>query len=122
MFIILLPNARTCISVQMFSNSNLSQLCYIGGEKEFIPLGTLVKLLRDIPFLMLGDANTPSSLGCYNYIIDSSIAGISNILLFAALGFFDPTLAPFLKEKVNYLANCISASFILVCSFLVQYL
>ena len=40
----------------------------IGGEKEFIPLGALVKILKDIPFLMLGNVYTLSNVGCY--IID----------------------------------------------------
>ncbi len=59
-----------------------------------------MKLLSDIPFLMLGIVRI---LSCkmHFFLFTHIVAGIDNILLCAAFGVFTPILAPFLEEKVR---------------------
>ena len=35
----------------------------IGGEKQFIPLGAVMKLISDVPFLMLGNVGFSVGFG-----------------------------------------------------------
>ena len=62
-----------------------------------------MKLISDIPFLMLGNVGflAPNKLTFFLFTRYPGIAGIDNILLFAAFGVFTPILAPFLEEKVR---------------------
>ena len=76
----------------------LTFLFILDGEKQFLPPKSIIKLLIDVPFLLLGELI---------YFINRSCSPIifivmCNIVVVAALGFFSPTMSTFLQQQVRY--------------------